>query len=184
MRAVVLMVLLAACGASDGPTDGEAPASFFTVATTGDLNVSFRVETDGLSAVRAHDGGDACEGSWRGVQITGPEGVTASFRIDGCAVFSEGAPPTSAPAQLEVRSASGERFSSAYFDGELGESVDGCVAAIGVVSRWADSPFHDDHLFLTGTYSCAELYAGLGEGDPIAYPQPGTFTFDWTSSAP
>lgn len=183
MRWMFLIALAVACGSED-PAEVEAPASFFTVATTGDLNVSFRVEADGLNATRAGDGGDGCEGSWRGVQITGPEGVTATFRIDGCAVFSEGAPPTSTPARFEVRSASGETFSSSYFDGQLGEEIDGCVAAIGAVTRWADSPFLDEHLFLTGTYSCAELYAGHSEGDPIALPQPGTFVFDWSSSAP
>ena len=184
MRACLIPALAAACGLGGGEPADEAPESFFTLASSGDLPLSLTFDGDSMSATRASDGGDGCEGSWRGVSVSTADGLFASLRFDGCAIFSAGGPPTSVPARLEITSPSGDRFNSSYFDGQLGEEIDGCVAAIAATTRWEGSPFIEDHLFVTGTYTCAELYAGFGEDDPVALVQPGSFTFDWSSSAP
>ena len=168
---------------SDGSTY-DPPEMGFGLATSGAFGASYEFSTDEINAARSSDGSDDCAGSMRGIIATSPDGLFVDFRIDGCTLLSEGGPSIVVPGQLEVTPPGGERHSSAYFDGAANEFVDGCLVTIADISRWDDSPFHDEHLYITGTYACAELYSGFGEDDTQILVQPGAFSFDWTSSEP
>jgi len=191
-------VVLIACGGDDDRGDDDdddddddvfsttpRPELSFSLASSGAFAVSYTFGDEQVSGSGGWSGDkNDCTNVVRGLYAySEADGVAADLYISGCTVLSAGGPPITVPAQLSVTSIDAdERWASNYYDGAAGEAVDGCEVDIAEVFPWEESPFFDEHLFVSGSYRCDTLFSGFGPDDTEITVSPGSFTVDWTGS--
>ena len=181
-RFVLVSLAVTACGGTPEAVVPEPPPMDFTLATSGDLAISALLDEE-LEPLRAWTGDEEdCTNVRRGVRAWFANELSLNFSISACALLTEGGPSITLPGQLSVQRSGGERFSSAYFDGAANEFADGCEVTIDTVTRWEESNLDQDHLFATGSYTCAPLFSGFGADDTEITVAPGSFTIDWAAS--